>query len=254
MGTIRITEIKQLEPIAPILASVQIHFVVLGVLPDIVQIYANAGNNQAEHKINIEITPPENKYDCILELQAGAIYNITFCPRTVTNGVLDDSIDGQYWESLCVSMSFTTISNSSLTPAEELSPPIITTIESHQATLNDEGYLDIQWSSFKRDKYHFMWMLKPRNGWAQIEIEAKSHRVIPTFPGQEYSLKVQGCNSMLIGHDNCSDFSVTRNFTIPQNTSSLRQFLSLSNAQLNPGIQSLGSATYSSGIRAMMHL
>jgi len=133
--------------------------------------------------------------------------------------------------------------------------PIITTIDSHQATLQNEGYIVIHWTpSANCDQYHFMWMEKSNGRWAAVEIDSNLFKISPTFPGQQYSFKAQGCITEMIGLNHCSDFSIPKDFIIPQNTFSLREFLRLSNARLTPGIRSLGSQVYSTGIRTMMRL
>jgi len=68
---IKITSIKQLLPIsAP--ASVQIDFVVLGILPDLVQIYASGVGDQIGGFVDkVDINPPENTYGTIITLAAG---------------------------------------------------------------------------------------------------------------------------------------------------------------------------------------
>src|SRR5262249_34547255 len=95
---VKITSIKQLQPIsAP--ASVQIQFVVLGILPDLVQIYASGVSGQIGAFVDkVDINPPENTYGTIITLAAGTAFFISLCPRTVTNGILDDQMDDQAWE------------------------------------------------------------------------------------------------------------------------------------------------------------
>src|SRR4030095_6934695 len=96
-----ITSIKQLPPIsAP--ASVQIDFQVIGILPDLVEIYASGVSD--EHGVFVDkgdINSPENTYGTIVTLPAATALFIHLCPRTVTKGVLDDLMDDQPWERFC---------------------------------------------------------------------------------------------------------------------------------------------------------
>jgi hypothetical protein len=96
------------------------------------------------------------------------------------------------------------------------------------------------------------------HGFTEVEIDSAGtsgfFRVAPAFPGREYSFKVQGCITHLIGLNECSDFTAPSTIVMPQNTRSLLEFLGLSNVTLNPGIRSLGSPAVSNGVRAMMRL
>jgi hypothetical protein len=136
--------------------------------------------------------------------------------------------------------------------------PRISSIESHQATLHDEGKIIVHWTAAtKFDQYHFIFAEKPHD-FTEVEIDSPGTTgffpIKPAFPGREYSFKVQGCITHAIGLNDCSDFTLSTDTLMPQNTRSLREFLRLSNVQLNPGIRSLGPSTFSSGIRAMMRL
>jgi hypothetical protein len=79
-------EIKQLEPIAPLVASVQVHFKVYGILPDIVQIYAelpSIGDDLGELKAEVSITPPGNEYVYIIELKQGLFIILLFVQESL---------------------------------------------------------------------------------------------------------------------------------------------------------------------------
>lgn len=258
MANVKITSIKQLLPIsAP--ASVQIDFVVLGFLPDLVQIYASGVSDQIGGLVDkVDINPPELEYGTIITLAAGTAFFISLCPRTMTDGVLDNKIDDQPWETFCSMVPFTTQAPPGPPPHPKPPVPTIGSIEPHQAMLQSEGKIDVHWiGAANFDLYHFMWMEQP-HGWNEVEINSGGHSgvftVSPAFPGHTYGFKVQGCISRLIGLDDCSPFSDPTNFVMPANTNSLREFLRLSNVQLNPGIRSLGEAAYGTGLRAMMRL
>jgi hypothetical protein len=143
-------------------------------------------------------------------------------------------------------------------PRPKPPPPRISSIEPHQATLHDQGNIVVRWTATTNfDQYHFIFAETP-HGSTEVEINSGGtsgfFRVAPTFPGREYSFKVQGCITHLIGLNECSDFTSPSTTVMPQNTRSLREFLRLSSVRLDPGIRSLGPSAFSAGIRAMMHL
>jgi hypothetical protein len=255
---IKVTSIKQLLPVS-IPASVQIDFLVLGILPDIVQIYSSGVSAEPSNFVDkVDIDPPTNSYITIIELAAGSPLFIYLCPRTVTGGVLDDKMDDQSWETFCTVVPFTTRAPSGPPPTPKPLMPTISSIEPHQATLRSQGKIDVHWTGdAKFDLYHFMWM-EQGDGWHEIEINSGGSSgvftVSPVLPRRTYDFKVQGCISNLIGSDNCSPFCEPRVFVMPDNTHSLKEFLRLSNVPLSSGLRSLGEATFGAGLRAMMHL
>ena len=254
---IKINSIKQLQPIsAP--ASVQIDFVVLGILPDIVQIYASGVSGQVGSLVDkVDINPPENTYGTIVTLAAGTAFFISLCPRTLTNGVPDDKMDDKDWQTFCSMVPFTT--QAPPPPVHPKQPaPKIGSVEPHQVTLHNPGKIDVHWNATTNfDLYHFMWMEQP-HGWNEVEINSSGNNgvftVSPAVSGRTYAFKVQGCISKLIGLDDCSPFSDPSTFVMPASTRSLREFLRLSGVRLNPGVRSLGKDAYGAGLRAMMHL
>jgi hypothetical protein len=261
---VQVTSIKQAEPIASP-ASVQIDFNVLGILPDLVQVSASGiSGDIGILKDEVEMSPPEISYTSTIELAGGSFFSISLCPRTVTNGVLDEKMDDQPWETFC---TFTTI----ITKAPGTAPPpppgvpSITSIEPNQPTLNDsEGNIVVRWQNSPADKYHFMWTdeVPPPltlTGWSAVELNAENSKgfafQIPhALVGRTYTFKVQSCKVFFIGSDLCSAFCPNRDIVMPKNTNSLREFLRISGVQLNPGIRSLGASAFGAGIRAMMHL
>lgn len=261
---VQVTSIKQAEPIASP-ASVQIDFNVLGILPDLVQLSASGiSGDIGILKDEVEMNPPEISYTSTIELAGGSFFSISLCPRTVTNGVLDEKMDDQPWETFC---TFTTI----ITKAPGTAPPpppgvpTITSIEPDQASLNDsEGNIVVRWQNSPADKYHFMWTDEvpaptTLSGWHAVELNAHNttgfaFQVPNTVVGRTYTFKVQSCIVFDLGPDRCSAFCPNRSVVMPTNTRSLRTFLALSDAHLNPGIRSLGPAAFGAGIRKMMHL
>jgi hypothetical protein len=254
---VKVNSIRQLQPVsAP--AQIQIDFIVLGILPDIVQIFASGVSGQTGSFIDkVDMNSPENTYSTIITLAAGTAFFLSLCPRTVTNGVLDDKIDDQAWETFCSTIPFTTQA-----PEPPLHPkppaPTISSIEPHQATLRNPGKIDVHWTATANfDLYHFMSMEQP-HGWNEVEIDSGGRSgvftVSPAVTGRSYAFKVQGCISKAIGLDDCSPFTDPSTLVMPAGTRSLREFLRLSNVPLSAGVRSLGRNATGAGVRAMMHL
>ncbi|MEA2600039.1 MAG: hypothetical protein QOF89_1031 [Acidobacteriota bacterium] len=256
-AVVNVTRISQAEPIASP-ASIQINFTVLGILPDVVQVFAGGVSGEIGKIVDqVDMSPPEIEYTSSFELAGGTAFLIHLCPRTVTNGVLDDRIDDQPFESFCTRLPFTTKAPPLPTARPKPPAPRINSLEPHQATLQSEGSILARWTAVTNfDQYHVIFEeTNGRRGEVEINSAGKSgfFKLTPTFPGREYSLKVQGCITHLIGLNDCSVFSLPDVIVMPQNTRSLREFLRLSNAPSGLGIRSLG-ASVSAGIRAMMQL
>ena len=255
-----VNSISQAKPIVSP-ASIQIHFTVLGILPDKVQIYAGGlGGEPAILKAEVKMQSPENSYTTTIKLAGGTVFLIHLCPRTSTDGMPSDKIEDQYFETFCTQLRFTTQAPPFPPPPGRPRSPVISSIEANQATLHDEANIVVGWTRLDpSDKFHFMWtdsFPPPRTevGWDEVEIPGLSFKIHPAFIGRTYTFKVQGCQSVDIGPDNCSLFSPQSTVRIPKNTQSLREFLRLSNVRLDPGIRSLGESVFSAGIRSMMHL
>jgi hypothetical protein len=135
-----------------------------------------------------------------------------------------------------------------------------------QFTLHSESYVYVSWTiPDPCDKFHLRWSGYPppkfSAGWGAIEFHTSAPRrdfatkiEEPTTVGTTYSIKVQGCQSVMVGSDRCSPFSPDFGVTIPENTHSLREFLQLSNVPPDTSIRSLGVAVYGAGLRAMMRI
>ena len=240
-------------------AKVRIDFLILGILPDLVEIYAASASNSLGQLIEqVEINSPENDYSSLIDLPAGSEFFLHLCPREKENGVLQDQIDDQPFETFCSVVAFTTTASVPGTPRPKPAAPNISGIEPHQATLHADAFIVIRWTAVTNfDQYHFMWREQPQ-GFTEIEIESAGtsgfFKLMPVTPGRTYSFKAQGCITHLIGLNDCSPFSNTSDFVMPPNTRSLGAFVRLSQAHLNPGVRSLGAAAISHGIRAMMRL
>ncbi len=256
---ILVQNIFQVKPLTSP-ASVRIDFKVIGLLPDIVQIYASGVSGGIGSFVEqVDISPPENTYNESIELASGTAFLIHLCPRNKgDNGQLDDQMNDMDWQAACTVVPFTTQSPPDPQPRPKPPTPSIGSIEPRQATLHDLGRIDVHWSGSPQfDLYHFMWSELP-HGWSTVEVNSRGSTGVwtaaPAIAGRTYSFKVQGCISRTIGLDDCSLFCAPFNFVMPPNTNSLREFLLLSAVRLDPGIRSLGAAIYGDGFRVMMHL
>lgn len=264
---IQITNIRtsQIPPIERLTASVLVMFDVVGViLPDmVVQIYATGRSDSLDIAIpKEEVELAINKhsgYTATIDLQAGSFFLVSFCPRTKTDGVPDPEIEGQEWVAFCTVVEVTTHAIQPQSHSDAPTTPVINSVEPHQATLEHEGKIIIRWVGSMFDQCHFMWQDKPPY-WHEEEIEfdppstTGSFVVSPAYQGHNYSFKVQACKTKLIGLNRCSPFTTETGLVMPQNTHSLRVFLQLSRAHLNPGIRSLGASVLGNGVRSMMRL
>jgi hypothetical protein len=105
----------------PTTATVQVQFDVLGILPDVVQIYASQVTSEIGQLADtVDMNSPEFQYTDQIQLQAGSMFNLAFCPRTKTGDILDDTINDNYWEASCVYVQVTT---QSTTPTPPPNPP-----------------------------------------------------------------------------------------------------------------------------------
>jgi hypothetical protein len=151
-------------------------------------------------------------------------------------------------------------------PSKRPDPPTIEAVVPIQFHLrNPEPRILVSWSTRDAcDKYHFIWTDRippPKTiaGWREVELETGrgfgfSFNIPKTLGSTTYTFKVQGCDSRMLGHDNCSSFTIENSIQMPANTNSLRTFLSISGVPLARGIRSLGTSVVGAGIRAMMRV
>jgi hypothetical protein len=188
--------IKQIDPITSNIAKVQIHFEVQGPLPDVVQIlYSQTDTDPSPAKKDVEMQPPENKYDIILDIAAGAFYYFRFCPRTVKNGTYVELIDGESWETFCaVYPRFTTMSHENI-PIEV---PQITSLVSFPKTFKKLSSIKVEWSSSGNKRCNLKWKEsyfpdQPRY-WMVFDGHSP-HFVFPVKSSTKYHFKIQDPNT-----------------------------------------------------------
>jgi hypothetical protein len=141
------------------IAKVRIDFLILGILPDLVEIYAAGASNSLGQLIEqVEINSPENDYSSLIDLPAGTEFFLHLCPREKENGVLQDKIDDEPFETFCSVVPFTTTASVPGTTRPKPPAPAISAIEAHQATLHADAFIVIRWTAVTNfDLYHFMW-------------------------------------------------------------------------------------------------
>jgi hypothetical protein len=253
---VQFTNLRQVPPFDPVTAKVQVGFRILGPeVPDRVEIYASVDPGKRGTLVDsVEISTPDPSGDSLVDVPAGKLVSILLCPRTVTNGVLDDEIDGQPFEVFCVVNTLTTKASDpgSTQHPNPPPPPTITSMTSRQFTLHERSSFFISWSSEQCDNYHLSWRLvKPVPGSTNSgnvqEIAAPPNftftsRIFESQPGEVYEAQVQACRHVDLGNDLCSPFSTAASLTIPENTRSLRQFLLLSKVSLPNSVRGIGVA------------
>ena len=257
---IRIQSIQQVQPYTANDAKLLIQFTVLGIKPDLVQIYAvNYGETTPAGLGAIadtnDLTGPDPFFTNVIDVQAGSIYTIWLCGRTGDKDNPDDQIDGVYWESLCVGQ--TIVTKSYPLPATQRQPPVITAVDALPATMTKPDQITVKWTSQPYDKFLISWT---QNGvpMPQGEIDSSgssgSWTASPTVPGAKYTFSVKGGQyGGIFGNYNYSDWGPTVTATAPPQYSSLRFFLRASG--VNPGAHPLRSLMQKqSSVRRFMKL
>ncbi len=193
------------------------------------------------------MSPPEISYTSTIELAVGSFFSISLCPRTVTNGVLDDKIDDQPFETFC---TFTTIITKAPGDGGGDKPaPVITAVEPHPATITQQNGIKISWRSIHYELFNVRFAEQGHSE-KQDEIDSPGSDgffvLQPTQPRHIYIFKVQGCHSGIFG-TSCSPFSQVT-VTAARNTQSLRTFLS--GVDSSNGIRSVAPGV--SSVRSLM--
>jgi hypothetical protein len=215
---------------------------------DVVQVYAvnstgpTRGLGDVVDTVEMKV---DYQYSSLVDLQSGAAYNLYLCGRSETNGVLDDTIDGVYWETLCVTQSFVTQLVES--PPVMYPPPLITNVDPEPATITQPNRIRIGWqSSFEYGKFLIWWTLG-QTILPQGEVDQTGYSGSwisrPTVPGLVYSFSVKGgVSSGVLGNWNYSDWGPTVKVGAAHNLTSLRQFLERSGIDpTSEGVRSLMS-------------
>lgn len=275
---IQIIDIKQVPPVTSTTASVSVKFKILGSPPDLVQIYASRSREGWDLVDGVEVEPNRQDYENVLTLLAGAFYTIHVCPRTLSNGVLDDYIEGVSWESYCQVGRITTVAHEEQTPPPPPKPvATITSVETFPATLKRKNQIKIAWSSVKYEYFIVKWnadndspILRrlyqqqggfDRNKYAllhdQVDIEREgrsgSFTLDGAVPELKYTFIVKGCDTDIFGTSQCAGWSSPKEVIAQKNLSSVRHFLQLSDQELTLGIRRHLPAT-STSLRLFMQL
>ena len=199
----------------------------------------------------VELTQTDHEYTSDgLTLPPGTPLFFHLCPRIVKDGQAEDEIDGQDFQTFCVMAAFTT-KGIPLPPPPKPPPlpaPIIDQVITRQATLTDVGRIDIHWVAARSyDEYRVFYSVSGHRDHSEFIESAGADGafgVADTQPGQTFDFAVEGhilhtfLGILLSEDDSPGSKPVTG--VIPPNTRSLREFLSLSNVTLHPGIRSLG--------------
>jgi hypothetical protein len=206
-----------------------VHFDILGILPDKVQIYAvnAAGAGLGALIDTVDINTPESVYDESISLAAGFYYTVHACPRTETNGVLDEKIDDVDWPDYCA--AYVIITQATSSGDGKPAPPTISNLDPEPATLQQQNRIAVTWSSSTP-------CFKVQIGWTENGIEMQQHEsnlgdpgqrsgtwVAPTSPKAVYTFHANGGSGL--GGDTWSGWGPTVRITASPNSTSLSEFL-----------------------------
>lgn len=227
--------------------KVQILFQVTGPKTgiDLVQVYAlnpaptNPGG-LGDVVDTVDLTITESQYNSLIDLQSGAVYTLALCPRSETDGSLDDKVEGESWESFCVYQPFVTnVGNNALNPQ-------ITVDSREPATLLHSNQITISWSSSSYTDGQVLWgpvtspeqnvySFKPGHRGLNVDYTGQYTAPIPrNLAGQTILFTVQVRNSF---QDSSLWYPTRVAVQSAHNYNSLRQFLTASNVVLPTGVR-----------------
>jgi hypothetical protein len=256
---VQVTTLQQEDPITETTATVRIAFSLLGLPPDIVEVYASPDLASIHDRGNIaaivEVELPELKYEETLTLRAGLLYFISVCPRTVSEGTVDDRIEGEDWQAYCQGFQIVTRAKPTPPPPQPVKAhPRITNFETFPATLKRRNGIKVSWQGSARFEYFIIkWDCdRTPDGYSrerynllhsQVDVEqsGKSGSFVMdgAVPGFEYAFSVDGCDTDIFGTSNCSGWSPLFQVVAQKNLNSLRQYLELSGENPAAGVRRL---------------
>jgi hypothetical protein len=254
---ISITQMTHTSPTC----KVEINFHVGGTRIDIdlVQVYAlpagqaypSPGLGNVVDSVDLGAITEGPDYSSLVDLPAGSIFAIGLCPRSETDGTLDDQIDDEYWETFCIFQQFTTTLN--VGPGN----PQVTVKSIQPYTLNNPNQITISWSSSDYTDGQVLWgplnnQLENEWSWTvsdegnEPQYSGNQTFTIPSaLQGKILAFKVQVRNQF----QNATLWSPTTiGVQSARNYHSARQFLQASKVRFPTGVRHLPS------LRALMQI
>lgn len=220
---------EQLRPFGRAGSSTQVlvKFSVSGAPREFVEVYATTdiGAFDAPLLGTVPINLHSTEYSIMLDLVAGMSYEIRCCPRTTTNGVPDETMDGEPWENQCNTIRFVTEADAGSFPK----PVIFSAIPRH-TTLRHRNHIRIQWESPRAYTFYQVRFGDERSGFREQQVDRIAGGIggvftlEPTIPGVRYLFKVNG----LMRHfseTGSSGFTEPIFVTAAENTRSVRAFM-----------------------------
>lgn len=206
---------------------------------------------------SVDLAIAQFQYNSLVDLAAGAAYTIYLCPRSTTNGDLDDQTGGEgYWESYCIYKAFTTTLN--ITG----SAPQVHVQSIEPATLLHPNQITIQWSSsFNYTDGQVLWgtlrnptsnvySFQPGDVGNEPDYSGRYSATIPPQIGtQVFSFTFKTRNTF---NDPNIWYSTTVGARSVGNYHSLAQFLRASNVHLPAGVRQFLHGT--SSLRNLMQI
>jgi hypothetical protein len=259
---ISFTGIKQITYTAPT-CMVDIDFQITGPHSriDLVQVYAvntadAAPNGLGDVVDSVDLIINQFQYTSVPKLPAGSAFTIALCPRSKTDGQLDDLTEGEeYWETYCIFQSFTTVLN--LGPED----PQVSVVSIQPATLNKPNQINIAWSSYSYTDGQVLWGPVNNSSENNYQFQATDVGNEPSYSGT-YTATIP---SALRGHilsftvqvrnqltDATKWYPTTIGVVSARNYHSARQFLQASDVQFPTGVSRFLNGSHS--LRALMQI
>jgi hypothetical protein len=255
-----IEPIKQMTFTAPT-CKVEINFHVGGTRIDIdlVQVYAipagqgspSAGLGNVVDSVDLGDAADGPDYSSVPDLPAGTAFTIGLCPRSKTDGTLDDQIDDQYWETFCIFQPFTTTLN--FGPGA----PQVTVNSIQPYTLKNPNQITISWSGSDYTDGQVLWgplnnAMEYTYSFVPVDVGnepsyqgSNSFPIPPVLQGKILSFTVRVRNQF---NDATLWFPTTIGVQSARNYHSVRQFLQASDVKLPAQVR------HSPSLRALMQI
>jgi hypothetical protein len=198
---------------------------------------------------DVDLYMNQFEYATTVQLPAGTSMTIGLCPRSETEGVLDDQIDGQYWETFCIFRQLTTTLNAG--PGN----PQVTVTSIQPFTLNNPNQITIAWSGSDYTNGNIYWgplnnQLENEWSWTVTdqgnEPQYSGSNLFPipsSLQGKILAFKVELVNN----YQNTSSQTII-GVQSARNYHSVRDFLQASNVQFPTGVN------HPPSMRAMMQI
>jgi hypothetical protein len=154
---------------------------------DLVQVYAVIANTPSrglgDVVDSIDMSINESQYTSLIDLQSGTAYTLALCPRSKTGDVLDDQVEGQYWETFCIYAPFTTAAIVSVPT------PQINVVSVEPRTIAHQNQITISWQPNDYTDGQVLWGPQTSQQQNTYSFNASDSGNTPSYSGQ-YSANI----------------------------------------------------------------